>query len=1664
MSVERFSSVHRYLDRIQTAPRQGSSQRNGFIHGHDGLIPTSSECHGLLPIELLSLQIMQASEHSKKPLLTLAGYSTPRHEATEILRQNDLVEVITDPSSSSSTPSSIPKNPIEELEALDVRQQEELAQRLCQMILAGELTRVTPELMRVSGGKVQLIATESEFSTDHDHAILRTLCEMRDAFDTLPIFYITALNTIALFNDRGIEDPSELVKLKQLESQLEILTDNPHASKEAAASLYSNLHPSLREMFETLVWVSKGKPLDWYDGYSKALILREPCILIDTSGFQKLPLIRQVIEIVELTQKVQVTKEKLVVLKRLLLEGKDISAMMDSLKGNKDECLSIVLNYLAKTIEAKCAKVPKIEGISGELVKRFSETVLGLQSPYSPLCLIDELTHVLQLMREELTTYAVMEKHRNFDAYTYQQFPVRPSERRLVDATRFSHTLPEGRPFRVALISYELAVEGLKYGGLGEAVYGLAVALTRMGAEVSVITPKFTGLVPHVNKKGIAVEPKDRAGNPMVPSEGEEFQHFYDKTVKVDRFFHKMAASGFHVYYLGEEQPEGGRERFAVRESGDLYLDNLHGEGPYDPREEWMGLKERMAYFSSASIGLINYLNQGPRSFDAAVINDWHGAVALQNLVPTDMGLVYAVHNHHYQGEYFNHSAEIAEKCGAAPGGMNAFFEALKLVGHVVPVSTTYALECQMYGFGAGAEGPMRVVAHEGRVSGIGNGSNPDSWNPATSKSLREWPRLRRGEGGAVEQVFKEDGTGVELLDLTYSQNTPNLLEKKQQIKEQLQMAIEYYYPEAHHQFRIDMSGDRPLFVFVGRYDSNQKGLDKFSSAYEAIREVGGSLITMGVGEDVEAIETLDALQAEAENYGNAWITRGRNDQSEAVSSERDLYNQNNFSLNMQLGRIPGKPPMGELIRAAADFVLLPSSFEPCGLVQFEAWLFGSLAIGTSTGGLADTIFTDPEQKNFNGFTFERLPDWKTPEQNELVKDAVRRAHAFWQHLEPGKKADVVAGVMVHAQKSSWSSTPDGGISLVQKWFNILAESKKSAWLRNGRVGNPPSQDSLLTPLRSTKRDGFYEGGGKLYEDFGAHVYTLSSSSNSSSSSGPSPTSSTGVRFRVLAPNALSVQVVYRDALVEKSAPMQLVPYAGGMIWEAAVPGIGEGTIYEYAITMADRQEVRKSDPFAVESELRPKYGSVVRSPGAFAWTDTAWMEARKEKKLGEFPLSAYQVELGSYMRSKKDATVSSGTADEDHTFLNYKEFAQPLIHHCQKMGYTHVELLGILEHPVDVLFNNAVSGLYSCTSRFGTLQDFQTLINTLHEHNIGVILNWSPFDFVPNDESLVRFDGQPLYENPDRINGVAPFGRKTHLFNFERSDVRNFVISGALYACENWHVDGFRLDTAGLLINLQVGDKRYRPELTDGSPLNTSGVNFLREFNLTIEREHPGVFRIAENYESLDARTRVTRETLRFDALTGPIVDITRVLEPRSIATFHHEWRRTTTHNFGPENLVNTKQLLATMMLSPGWGHILFMGIDYGREEPWTPESVLNLPELINEPHHDFVGAMVAELNSIHKQSPALWSSIGFEAYPTQEGFNIKAFHRGTERDRYLTVHNFETEPFESFPLPADVRYVEVFNTDLAAFGGGMEHNRELVAGTLKIAPLSSVLLRQTG
>lgn len=1567
-----------------------------------------------LPIDFLTLKIIESSSLDTSPSFLLRGQALGEPALIEA-QESFSIELIPITSSSPVFMSSA-ESTIAALQRMDVHTQTQFAQQLCE-IITQKGHRVRPELLRVEGSKVQLfIYTGATSVGEGEDPILQALNEMKDSFKSLPSFCITALNARADYNDRGIENPVELDKLKAFK----FLLTNTHASKQERMDLYASLHPRIKELFQFLVWASNKKPMHWHADFSRFLVELEPCILNDTNGFQKQALIDQVIGIVTLIQKAHETKNTLIKLKQLFSEATDGAAIFAFLYPETDDGEDRYLP-LFEPLRAKIGTFFR-DGMLRDLIvpenlKRVAPLILALKSPNSALSMFDELLYVLQLMREELTVDAIREKCIHFDSYTHEQFPARHTSRACVDAKRFQHVLPTDSRFRAVMVTYELAIWAVKYGGLGEAVYGLANALVDSGVEVSLIVPKFDVLtIP--DRLGRVKLGLDKQPLFNEADEGAFFSHFYDGGVKVDRYFHKEPRPGLHLYYLSEEDPVPGKEHYVIGNDASIYLDI-----PEDPREKWMGLKERIAYFSSASIGLINYLNQRLGSFDAGVIHDWHGAVALRNLVPTEMGLVYAVHNHHYQGELFDVSAEIAQKCGGPKEGMNVFLEALEMVGHLVPVSLTYALECQIYASGAGVDGPMRKVAHEGRITGIANGSNPAGWDPATHAHLKEWRILRRGEDGRPE-------LSGDVGSINYSSESPDILDKKRFIKEQLQLAIEYYYPDIHEKYRINITPEGMLYLFVGRYETKQKGLDKFLPAYRTINELGGCFITMGIGEDEEATELFDALEEEVIERGNAWISRGKNDA---------------FSLNMQLGRILDKPPLGAIIRAAADFVLFPSSFEPCGLVQFEAWLFGALAIGTSTGGLADTFMTDQKSLNFNGFTFPRLPKWKTEEQTRCFTDSIREAHTYWSSLSDEEKTPILHRMMIHAQNSSWTKTPDGSKSPVHKWIDVMIEAKRHTWMQRSRIGNPPLQDSLITSMLTSKRDGFYPDR-RLYNRFGAHLVQSGPCSSSSSSQ---TVPSDGVRFRVLAPNARSVEVLIHGKYEEKIVRMEPSSSEEG-VWEIDVKGIGEGSAYEYLVEMSTGQIVRKSDPFAVETLLRPQYASVVRSPSTFPWTDGAWLSARIDKRLGEFPLSIFQVELGSYQRN------------EDLTFKNYRELAPRLVAHCQTMGYTHVELLGILEHPLDEMIDNGISGLFSCTSRFGSLADFQSLVNTLHENHIGVVLNWAPFDFVPNDESLGRFDGQPLYENPDPINGIAPYGRKTHLFNFRRQDVRNFVISAALYACEHWHVDGFRLNTARLLIDLKQGKvdhvqrvESYRPEMPDGSSKNPHGIQFLAEFNQAVMEHFPGVFRIAENFES--PQLRISREELGFDALTSHLAEPGRQIIP----AFSHSWKQDRVHQFGVTNLANTKLLLSTLMLSPGWGYILFMGIDYGREEPWDPRTVLNLVESSNEQHHDHVGMMVTELNQIYRSSSAFWKSTGYAPYKTS-AHNITAYHRGNAADRYLVVHNHNPHPFEEFLLPEAIKYVEIFNTDLQNFGGGSSRNHAVVTTALRIAPLSTVLLQQ--
>ncbi len=344
-----------------------------------------------------------------------------------------------------------------------------------------------------------------------------------------------------------------------------------------------------------------------------------------------------------------------------------------------------------------------------------------------------------------------------------------------------------------------------------------------------------------------------------------------------------------------------------------------------------------------------------------------------------------------------------------------------------------------------------------------------------------------------------------------------------------------------------------------------------------------------------------------------------------------------------------------------------------------------------------------------------------------------------------------------------------------------------------------------------------------------------------------------GVRFAVWAPSAKSVALVgdfnHWDG---RANPMRSIGQSG--IWELFIPGLTEGEKYKFEIKAESGELLLKADPYATYSELRPSTASIVFDVERFQWSDRAWMEKRVQNNLVQQPLNIYEVHLGSWKK-------------RDGQFLNYRELAEELAEYTQKMGFTHVELLPIQEHPLDESWGYQVSGFYAVTSRFGTPADFQWFVNHLHEKGIGVILDWVPGHFPTDDFSLGRFDGTALYEHEDPKQGYHPHW-STFIFNFSRHEVSNFLIANALYWFKTMHIDGLRVDAVASMLYLDYGreEGEWIPNQYGGKE-NLDAIEFFKHLNSMVHEQFPGIFMIAEESTSFTGVTHpVSRGGLGFD------------------------------------------------------------------------------------------------------------------------------------------------------------------------------------------------------
>ena len=516
-----------------------------------------------------------------------------------------------------------------------------------------------------------------------------------------------------------------------------------------------------------------------------------------------------------------------------------------------------------------------------------------------------------------------------------------------------------------------------------------------------------------------------------------------------------------------------------------------------------------------------------------------------------------------------------------------------------------------------------------------------------------------------------------------------------------------------------------------------------------------------------------------------------------------------------------------------------------------------------------------------------------------------------------------------------------------------------------------------------TELDRYLFGQGthyKIFEKLGAHPKTYKGKA--------------GMYFAVWAPHAKAVGVVGDfNGWDPDAAPMS--PLADSGIYEAFIPGVGLGELYKFAITTQEGMILFKADPYAVHAEFRPGTASITEDINGFKWDDAAWMETRKKADPVKSPMAIYEVHLGSWR--KKDRPQKEG-------YYTYMEAAHELADYVKKMGYTHVELMGIAEHPYDGSWGYQVTGYYAPTSRYGTPKEFMYFVNYLHKKGIGIILDWVPAHFPKDAHGLADFDGQPLYEYADPRKGEHPdWGTK--VFDYSKNEVKNFLIANALYWVENFHVDGLRVDAVASMLYLDYGrsDGNWVPNKY-GENKNLEAIEFFRHLNSVLTGHLTGAMMIAEESTAWPGVTKPPEEgglgfTFKWnmgwmhDFLEYMKLDpyfrkfnhnkmtfgITYATSENYILTLSHDevvHLKCSMINKMPglngDKFANLKAGYTFMMGHPG-KKLLFMGQDFGQYHEWDEKVSLDW-YLAGEPLHNDLQKYYSDLLHVYQKYPALW------------------------------------------------------------------------------------------
>jgi 1,4-alpha-glucan branching enzyme len=691
-----------------------------------------------------------------------------------------------------------------------------------------------------------------------------------------------------------------------------------------------------------------------------------------------------------------------------------------------------------------------------------------------------------------------------------------------------------------------------------------------------------------------------------------------------------------------------------------------------------------------------------------------------------------------------------------------------------------------------------------------------------------------------------------------------------------------------------------------------------------------------------------------------------------------------------------------------------------------------------------------------------------------------------------GRRALAVRAYLPEAQRA-WVIDPAHGVTRPMRRIHpaglyeaVVEEHGASATNRNPSPQSPVPSYQLRVTYKSGETHTMHDpyafppmmgeldlhllGEGqhwKSYEKLGAQLRTVDGVA--------------GVNFAVWAPNAEAVAVVGDFNMWDRRSH-QMRKHIPAGVWELFIPGIGAGTHYKYAVKFRGGHVVDKCDPYGFFAEVPPRTANIVTDLNNYHWNDSEWIHTRSKHNGLDAPISIYEMHLGSWRRDPGDPA----------RWLSYGEIAPQLVEYCRQMGFTHVQLMPVSEHPFTGSWGYQTTGYYAATSRYGTPQDFMHFVDLLHQNNIGVIIDWVPAHFPKDDHGLRQFDGTSLYEHADPRKGEHPdWG--TLIFNYGRNEVKNFLLSNALFWLDKYHIDGLRVDAVASMLYLDYSrtEGQWEPNMYGGRE-NLEAIDLMKKFNEEVHLQYPGVLTIAE--EST-AWTGVSRPTylggLGFSLKwnMGWMNDTRQYMHKDPIHRKFHQDELTFsliyafTENFclpmSHDEVVHGKgslldqmpgdlwQKFANLRLLYGymWSHpgkkLLFMGGEFGQWHEWNHDESLQW-HLLQWQSHQGVQRYLADLNALYKREPALhevdFEYTGFEwidCHNWQDSVLVYIRKAKDPKDYLIVCCNFTPVPRPAYKIgvPEACFYEEISNSDSTFYGGSDLGN----AGGIQALPTES-------